>query len=120
MEMVFDCTSLFTKPKYRLCLQLLVLLLVTLATAAPGPEAKADAEPYHGIACGLAAHSHVYGDLYSNHGLYYGKREANPQRRGSTTTTTTTRPEPGSLAMASARPTLSRGCPRQLSSLGLL
>ena len=63
MEMVFNCTSLFTKPKYRLCLQLLVLLLVTLATAAPGPEAKADAEPYDGIAYGLAAYSHVYGDL---------------------------------------------------------
>ena len=75
-------------------MQLLVLLLVALATAAPGPEAKADAEPYDGIAYGLAAYSHVYGDLYSNLGLYYGKREANPQRRGprTTTTTATTRP----------------------------
>ena len=62
---------------------------MALATAAPGPEAKADAEPYHGIACGLAAYSHVYGDLYSNHGLYYGKREAYPQRRGPRSTTTT-------------------------------
>ena len=78
-------------------MQLLVLLLVALATAVPGPEAKADAEPYDGIAYGLAAYSHVYGDLYSNLGLYYGKRQANPQRRGprsatTTTTTTTTRP----------------------------
>ena len=69
-------------------MQLSVLLLLALATAAPGPEAKADAEPY-----GLAAYSHVDGDLNSNLRLYYGKREANPQRRGpSTTTTTTTRP----------------------------
>ena len=96
MEMVFNCTSpIFTKPKYRLCLQLLVLLLVTLATAAPGPETKADAEPYDGIGYGgysLATYSHVYGDLYSNHGLYYGKREANPQRRGPRSTTTTPAP----------------------------
>ena len=80
-------------------MQLLVLLLVALATAAPGPEAKADAEPYDGIAYGgygLAAYSHVYGDLNSNLGLYYGKREANPQRRPRETrsTTTTTTPAP--------------------------
>ena len=76
-------------------MQLLVLLLVALATAAPGPKAKADAEPYDGIGYGgygLAAYSHVYGDLKSNLGLYYGKREANPQRRGPRNTTTTPAP----------------------------
>ena len=70
---------------------------MALATAAPGPEAKADAEPYDGIGYGgygLAAYSHVYGDLNSNLGLYYGKREANPQLRGPSTTTTTTTPAP--------------------------
>ena len=70
---------------------------MALATAAPGPEAKADAEPYDGIAYGgygLAAYSHVYGDLNSNLGLYYGKREANPQRRGPKSITTTTTPAP--------------------------
>ena len=69
---------------------------MVLATAAPGPEAKADAESYNGIGYGgygLAAYSQVYGDLNSNLGLYYGKREANPQRRprrprNNTTTTT--------------------------------
>ena len=60
---------------------------MALATAAPAPEAKADAEPYDDIGYGLAAYSHVYGDLNSNLGLYYGKREA-------TTTTTTTTPAP--------------------------
>ena len=76
-------------------MQLFVLLLVALATAAPGPEAKADAEPHDGIGYGgygLAAYSHVYGDLNSNLRLYYDKREANPQRRGPSTTTTTPAP----------------------------
>ena len=72
---------------------------MALATAAPGPEAKADAESYDGIGYGgygLAAYSHVYGDLNSNLRLYYGKREANPQRRPRETrsTTTTTTPAP--------------------------
>ena len=73
-------------------MQLLVLLLVALATAAPGPETKADAESYDGIGYGgygLAAYSPVYGDLNSNLRLYYGKREASPQRSWPTTTTTT-------------------------------
>ena len=70
---------------------------MALATAAPGPETKADAEPYDGIGYGgysLAAYSHIYGDLYSNLGLYYGKREANPKRRGPRSITTTTTPAP--------------------------
>ena len=66
---------------------------MALATAAPGLETKADAEPYDEIGYGLAAYSHVYGesigDLKSNLGLYYGKRAANPQRRGPRNTTTT-------------------------------
>ena len=68
---------------------------MALATAAPGPKAKADAEPYDGIGYGgysLAAYSQVFGDLYSNLGLNYGKREANPQRRGPRSTTTTKTP----------------------------
>ena len=80
---------------YRLCLQLVVLLIVALATAAPGPETKAYAESYDGLGYGgygLAAYSHVYGDLNSNLRLYYGKREANPQRRGPRNTTTTPAP----------------------------
>ena len=70
---------------------------MALATAAPGPETKADAESYDGIGHGgyrLAAYSHVDGDFYSSLGLYYGKREANPQRRGPRSITTTTTPAP--------------------------
>ena len=70
---------------------------MALATAAPGPETKADAEPYDGIGYGgygLAAYSHVDGDLYSSLGLYYGKREANPQRRPRGPRSTTTTPAP--------------------------